>query len=128
MNGMSQREAYKDAYDCKKMSDNAIDREASLLMKNPKVSQRHKELVEEMINPTIMTAQERLKYLTDVIKGVQGEKVTEVVDGEVKEYTVPTSVKNKLSAIDLMNKMTGEYTTKIEAEVTSTNITVELVD
>lgn len=127
--GMSQREAYKDAYDCKSMSDNAIDREASLLIKNPKIAQRHKELVDEIAKPTIMTAQERLEYLTEVIKGTQGEKVVEIVDGEVREYTAPTSIKNKLSAIDLMNKMQGEYTTKIEADVTNeVTINIELSD
>ena len=117
VNGMSQREAYKDAYNCKSMSDNAIDREACLLCKNPKVAQRHKELVDAIAKPSIMTAQERLEYLTEVIKGIQGEKICEVVDGELREYTAPTSMKNKLSAIDLMNKMQGEYTTKIEGSV-----------
>ena len=121
--GMSQREAYKDAYDAEGMSDNAIDREASLLMKNPKIAQRHKELVDAIAKPTIMTAQERLEYLTEVIKGIQGEKVLEVVDGEAVEYTVDTSIKNKLTAIDLMNKMQGEYVTKVEG-----NVSVKLED
>jgi phage terminase small subunit len=123
INGMSQGEAYKNAYDAESMSENAIDREASLLMKNPKIAQRHKELVDAIAKPTIMTAQERLEYLTEVIKGIQGEKVCEVVDGELREYTAPTSIKNKLSAIDLMNKMQGEYVTKVEG-----NVSVKLED
>lgn len=127
--GMSQREAYKDAYDAENMSDAVIDTEACLLMKNPKVAKRYEELIEAMAKPTIMTAQERLEYLTEVIKGIQGEKIIEVVDGEVIEYTAPTSMKNKLSAIDLMNKMQGEYVTKVEADVNSeVNITIELSD
>ncbi len=127
--GMSQREAYKDAYDAEGMSDNAIDREASLLIRNPKVAQRHKELGQEALNRTIMTAQERLEYLTAIIKGTQGEIVSEVVDGEVKEYTVQASVKNKLGAIDLMNKMQGEYVQKIEADVNNeVTINIELSD
>lgn len=121
--GMSQREAYKDAYDAEGMSDNAIDREASLLMKNPKVAQRHKELVDAIAKPTIMTAQERLEYLTEVIKGTQGEKVIEIVDGEAVELNVPASIKNRLTAIDLMNKMQGEYVTKVEG-----NVSVKLED
>ena len=121
--GMSQRDAYKDAYDCKSMSDNAIDREASLLMKNPKVAQRHKELVDAIAKPTIMTAQERLEYLTGVVKGINGEKVIIEVDGQPKEITAPASIKNKLSAIDIMNKMQGEYVTKVEG-----NVSVKLED
>lgn len=115
--GMSQREAYKDAYDTKRMSDNAIDREASLLMKNPKIAQRHKELVDAIAKPTIMTAQERLEYLSGVIRGTECEKITVVVEGEPVEVDAPASIKNRLSAIDLMNKMQGEYTTKIEGEL-----------
>lgn len=121
--GMSQREAYKDAYDAENMSDAVIDTEACLLMKNPKVAKRYEELIEAMAKPTIMTAQERLEYLTEVIKGIQGEKVVEVVDGEVMEYTVQTSIKNRLSAIDIMNKMQGEYVTKVEG-----NVSVKLED
>lgn len=115
--GMSQRQAYKDAYNADGMTDNAIDREACLLMQNPKVAKRHKELVDAIAKPTIMTAQERLEYLTGVIKGINGEQIVEVVDGEVKEITVPASIKNRLNAIDIMNKMQGEYTTKIEGSV-----------
>ena len=115
--GMSQREAYKDAYDTKRMSDNAIDREASLLMRNPKIAQRHKELVDAIAKPTIMTAQERLEYLSGVVRGTEFEKITVVVEGEPVEVDAPASIKNKLSAIDLMNKMQGEYTTKIEGEL-----------
>ena len=115
--GLSQREAYKNAFNAKKMSDNAIDREASLLMKNPKVAQRHKELVEAIAKPTIMTAQERLEYLTGVINGTQKEKIVQVVNGKVKEVETSPSIRNKLSAIDLMNKMQGEYVTKLEGNV-----------
>jgi hypothetical protein len=41
----------------------------------------------------------------------------QIVDGEEQILNVPTSLKNKLSAVDIMNKMQGEYTTKIEGEV-----------
>lgn len=127
--GMSQVEAYKDAYDAEGMSDNSIYREASLLMKNPKIAQRHKELGGKTVKPTIMTAQERLEYLTEVIQGLQCEKVVQMVNGEAVEVDVPASIKNKLSAIDLMNKMQGEYVQKIEADVNSeVNITIELSD
>jgi phage terminase small subunit len=117
INGMSQREAYKTAYETRRMSDNAIDREASLLMKNPKLSQRLLELRDELVKPTIMTAQERLEYLSKVVKG-------EILDGESE-----AKIDSKLKAIDLMNKMSGEYVQKIEADVNNeVTITVELVD
>lgn len=127
--GMSQREAYKNSYDAENMTDKTIDEEACRLFKDSKISARYKELQDRLENATIMTAKERLEYLTEVIMGLQGENIVEVVDGEVLERTVPTSMKNKLSAIDLMNKMQGEYVQKIEADVNSeVNITIELSD
>ena len=88
IDGMSQADAYRNAYNVTKMSDNAIYREASLLMYNPNVSQRLTELREMMIKPTIMSAQERLEWLTNVVRG---------------DYLTS----DKLKAVDLMNKMGG---------------------
>ena len=109
--GMSQADAYRSAYSCKNMSDNAIYREASLLVENPKVAQRLKELREQLVKPSIMTAQERLEWLTGLI-----------VDKDV-------AIGDKLRAADIMNKMQGEYVQKVEAEVTNAvNINIELSD
>ena len=121
--GMSQREAYKNSYDAENMTDKSIDEEACRLFKDSKVSSRYKELQDRLEDATIMTAKERLEYLTEVIMGLQGENILEIVDGEEIERTVPTSIKNKLSAIDLMNKMQGEYVTKVEG-----NVSVKLED
>lgn len=117
IDGKSQAEAYRNSYNAKNMSDNAIYREASLLMSNPKIAQRIKELRDQLAKPTIMTARERLEFLSEVINGTKGEKVVEIVNGEEKEIEVPASMKNRLNAIDIMNKMQGEYTTKIEGDI-----------
>lgn len=117
INGMSQREAYKRAYNCNKMTDNAIDREASLLMKNPKISQRFTELRDELVRPTILSAQERLEYLTRVVKGEEREIQHKIFDGEDFSFREEAEINTKLKAIDLMNKMTGEYVTKVEGSL-----------
>ena len=121
--GMSQREAYKNSYDAENMTDKTIDEEACRLFKDSKISARYKELQDRLENATIMTAKERLEYLTEVIQGIQREQVVQIVEGEAIEVEVPTSIKNKLSAIDLMNKMQGEYVTKVEG-----NVSVKLED
>lgn len=109
--GMNQADAYRSAYPKQKMSDKTVWEAASRLMKNGKVVARLSELRRELAQPSIMTAQERLKWLT--------ERITdEGVD-----------INAKLKAIDIMNKMQGEYTQKIEANVTNeVTINVELVD
>ena len=109
--GMSQADAYRNAYRAKNMSDNAIYREASLLLDNPNVAQRLQELRDQMMKPSIMSAQKRLEWLTEVIQK----------DSE--------STGDKLKAIDIMNKMQGEYVQKVQAEVTNAvNINIELSD
>ena len=115
--GMSQADAYRQAYPNNNMADKTIQENACRLAKKPAVKARIKELRDQLAKPTIMTAQERLEYLTRVINGEQGEKMVQMVDGEPIEVDVPTSLKNKLNAIDIMNKMQGEYTQKINANI-----------
>lgn len=116
--GMSQVDAYRDAYNTKSMSDNAVYREASLLMKNPKITQRHKELGAKTESITIMTAKERLELLSRIAKGEEPERIVQFVEGEKFEYEIPASLKTRREAIETMNKMTGEYVQKVEASVT----------
>ena len=97
--GMSQADAYRSAYSCKNMSDNAIYVNASKLASDAKVALRLKELRGELAKPSIMSAQERLEWLTQLI---QSEEET---------------TSDKLKATDIMNKMTGEYVTKVEGSL-----------
>ena len=94
--GMSQADAYRSDYDTTKMSDNAIYREASLLMSNPKITQRFAELSSRAEKGKVMSAQDRLEWLSKVING----------DDDINA---------KLKAIDIMNKMEGEYIQKVQA-------------
>ena len=129
IDGMSQADAYRSAYSSKSMSDNAIYREASLLMSNPKITQRLNELRDQMMKPSIMSAQERLEYLTRVIKGEEFETYRRYDNGEVIEEKEPPNIRTRLNAVDIMNKMQGEYVQKVVADVdTSYTINIELSD
>lgn len=109
--GMSQADAYRSAYSSKNMSDKTIHEAASRLMADSKISARVDELRRQLAKETIMSAQKRMEWLTGVIQS-ENESTTD-----------------KLRAIDLMNKMSGEYVQKIAAEVqTETTINIELVD
>ena len=111
LEGMNQADAYRSAYPNQKMSDKTIHEAASRLMKNDKVVARLNELRGELIKPSIMSAQERLEWLTQRID-----------DADV-------DINAKLKAIDIMNKMQGEYVQKVEAEVkNAVNISIELSD
>lgn len=133
--GMSQADAYRGAYSTKKMSDNAIYREASLLLKNPKVAKRYGELrgklVERAERKALMNAEERMEFLAGVISGeIEEEFLVEVVNPETGEREQiksnhPSSLNIKLKALDIYNKMSGEYVTKLQGDV---NIQPKLED
>ena len=109
--GMSQADAYRAAYPNQRMSDKTVWETSSKLANNPKVITRLEELRNALANPAIMSAQKRLEWLTVVINS--GEE----------------STGDKLRAIDIMNKMQGEYVQKVEAEVkNAVNISIELCD
>lgn len=127
--GMSQADAYRSAYDASRMTDKSVWEKASALMNNVKVKSRVQELRDQLAKPSIMSAQERLEYLTRVIKGEEPERFTRYEDGELVEYEKPVSVRTRLNALDIMNKMQGEYVQKVEAEVTrEVVINIELSD
>ena len=109
--GYSQADAYRSAYSCKNMSDNSIYVNASKLMADTKVALRLKELRDKLAKPSIMSAQERMEWLTRLIQNEE------------------EGTSDKLKAIDIMNKMQGEYVQKVEAEVkNAVNINIELSD
>ncbi len=109
--GMTQADAYRSAYSAKRMTDKTIHENASRLANDSKVKARIEELREQLAKVSIMTAQERLEWLTGIIKS-EAETTTD-----------------KLRASDQMNKMQGEYVQKVEAEVKSEiSINIELTD
>lgn len=118
ISGMSQREAYKEAYDAENMKDETIDKEASLLFNHPKIAERYRELINKLEDKAIMTATERMIWLTEVIKDIQKEKVL-VEDIEISKTA---DLNTKMKAMDILNKMSGEYVTKVEGNIGVTKL------
>lgn len=116
--GMSQREAYKNAYSAK-YKDEVIDVRACELFKSSKVQVRYKELLNELKDETIMSAKERQIWLTKVINGEV--KIKQEYDNEIKEYE--PYMTDKLKALDILNKMDGQYVTKVKGDL---DVTIEV--
>ena len=111
LEGMSLSDAYRSAYDTARMKDKTINEKASRLAADGNIGARIDELRASVVSPKIMSAQERMEWLTELIKNT-AEGTTD-----------------RLRAIDIMNKMQGEYVQKVEANVnTDVTINVELVD
>ena len=109
IDGMSQADAYRNAYDTSRMTDKTVHEKASRLMADDKVRARLQELRDKIANDKVMSATRR------------AERLTEFANDEDPNVA--------MKAIDLLNKMTGEYVQKVEAEVTNAvNINIELVE
>lgn len=115
--GMSQREAYKDAYKAK-YKDKAIDEKACVLFNSEKVQKRYKELLQQIEDKAIMDATERRKWLTKVISGeIQEDMYITSDEVQVKVGSKNADLNTKMKAMDMLNKMDGEYITKFEGNV-----------
>ena len=103
--GLSQRQAYIQAYP--KASDwkeNSVDRQASTLLKNPKVLARYNDLMEEHKNKALWTREEainELKWLyKQAIKSIEDQD-----EGYVRQGTSSAL----LGAIQELNKLEDLY-------------------
>ena len=111
LDGMNQSDAYRACYNTETERQATVWDAASKLASHPEVAQRIAELRGESSSPQVISAIKRKEKLTEFI-------------------TDPgVDINAKLKAIDLLNKMDGEYIQKIAAEVKSeTTINIELVD
>ena len=120
INGMSQRQAYKDAYNAK-YKDEDIDSKASNLFNSDKVQARYKELMGKLEDEAIMSAKERMIWLSKIVNGEILEDVpvmTDIKNEKVNTIKCPTKIDTKIKALDTLNKMSGEYKTNIKGNLT----------
>ena len=111
LQGMSQREAYKNSFNAEKMSDKTIDSKACNLLKQDKVRARFNELRDKVEREAVLSAFEKRMILRQIATDKDCSKA------------------DRIRAIDCDNKMAGEYITRVEAEVNNeVTITVELTD
>ena len=110
LDGMNYSDAYRSAYNTKGMADKTITEKASRLKDQDNIRARILELSAEIDSPKIMTVTRRAEKLSEYAENAEDPNVA-------------------MKAIDLLNKMTGEYVQKVVADVdTSYNINIELCD
>lgn len=111
--GMTQRQAYKEAFGVD-YDDDAIDCNASKLFNTTKVKQRYEELLEQLQNESIMSAKERMIWLTNVINGKEKDTTYLSVNGETTPIEKTADLNIKIKAIDTLNKMDNTYQQNIK--------------
>ncbi len=113
-NGTNGTKAYLSAYKSCKKETTAMSN-ASRLLRNAKVLEYIEKLQEELKEKAIMSAEERMIWLTKVING--DVKHTSY-DSNGNSYENEAYMSDKMKAIDILNKMTGQYVTKFKGDVT----------
>lgn len=135
MKGLSQREAYKQAYEVEGIKDSSIDERACRTLRNPKVLARYEDLHSKVIakaeEETIADAIEIMKLWTRISRGkekdntvVQEQKPIIGDDGKKKGYMtvsrvmeIPPSIKDRIKASELLAKRYGLDKEKIDKVV-----------
>lgn len=109
--GMSQRVAYRAAFpSSEKWKDETVDSKASVLAKHEKVLERLKELAEVSTSKAVLTATQRKEWLSEIILNKEEE------------------TKDRLKAVDILNKMDGAYIEKVEVNGQLNNPLANLTD
>lgn len=100
LQGMSQRDAYRDAFpSSQKWKDTTVDAKASALASQPEIQDRLQELKDAAANDAIINRQERMIILSNIATDVEMHP------------------KQRMQAIDILNKMDGDYVKRVEATV-----------
>lgn len=156
--GLSQREAYKQAYNCENMTDKTIDEAACKLSNNPKIVTRLKELTDELKNRNIITIERVMqeyaklgffdprnlfrpdgspKEITELddetAAALAGLDVQEVYEGYGEDrkfvgYTKKYKLTDKKAALDSIAKCLGMFVDRVESKNTNTNINTDISD
>lgn len=92
--GNAARSAVKAGY-----SDKYAGQNADKLLKNTNIAEYIKQLSEKAQDKRILTAKERQELLSGIAKDADN------------------AASDRIKAVDTLNKMTGEYVTKVQAEV-----------
>jgi phage terminase small subunit len=109
LEGMNYSDAYRSAYNTENMSDKTVTEKASRLKDKDNIRARIEKLRAEIDSPKIMSAISRK------------EKLSELAESDDPNVA--------MKAIDLLNKMDGEYIQKVVADVDTTyTINIELTD
>lgn len=98
VSGMTYTDAYKNSYNASNMTDKTANEKASIMASKDKIKTRILELRNEAASEAVMSALQRKLVLTNIIK-------------------IGNNDNDRMKAIDILNKMDGEYVTKIEGNV-----------
>jgi len=123
--GLSQREAYKQAYNASKMKDNTIDRKAYEVLKKDYVKARFDELngkvVKKAEEKSIASATEVMEFYSDLMRGIKKDiHISYDTESNVIENKVGATLKERVKGADALAKRYGLNEINIKMETKNT--------
>ena len=114
-------EAYRKAYNAENMKPETINRKASELLDNGKITARVQELDKEKKNEAIADAQEIQETLTRLLRGQEKEECVVVENihvgcSEARIVNKQVSPKDRIKAGETLAKMRGYFDLKLRIE------------
>lgn len=111
-NGLNGTQAYTKAYKTK--NEETARKNASRLLTNADIRAYISELQAKIEDKAIMSATERMKWLSKVINGEVKEESKYWDDHECIVYEKEADINTKIKAIDTLNKMDNSYQQNIK--------------
>lgn len=114
-------EAYRKAYNCQNMKPESINRKASELLDNVKITARVQELDKEKKNEAIADAQEIQETLTRLLRGQEQEECVVVENihvgcSEARIVNKQVTPKDRIKAGETLAKMRGYFDITIKLD------------
>lgn len=116
--GLSQRKAYREAYDSDNMKDNTVDVKASNLLKQDKIRARHLFLLNEHKEKAMWTREESVNTLRWLIeRSIQS--IEQQDEGYVRQGTSNAMISaiKELNELELLYPLKAKQVEKIESEI-----------
>lgn len=121
LDGLSQRQSYKQSYSCKNMSDKAIDEEASKLFNNPKVTQRYQRLLDAYSSHKVIKRAELSQRMLDLLDRATEDTINKgFKQGNISAMTLAVNTLKELNGLTFNDDLAQD---KLQLEVEKLEIT-----
>lgn len=123
LDGLSQREAYKQAYNCGKISDKSIDELASRLFNNVKVRSRYNRLLDAYSSQKIIQRTELSKRMLDLLdRATEDTMAKGFKQGNISAMTLAVNTLTQLNGLTFADELSQA---KLQLELEKLQITKE---
>lgn len=123
LNGLSQRQSYKHAYNCKNMSDKTIDQEACKLFKSPKIAQRYQAVLDAYSSQKVIQRAELSARMLELLdRATQDTMEKGFKQANISAMTLAVNTLKELNGLSFADDLAQD---KLQLELEKLEITKE---